>query len=310
VDAVVATFADKAEFPCHVLHRSETLAAVDSWYSAVATHASEGEAVVLLGDDDLLVPWGLEDRYRELVRTQADMLLSDFADRLYFFDEARRFWMTGPMPSQGDQAKQVCLWEFSPAKHPEASFVSNHCYRNTPGLRRGLDLAFAWCDSQTWLARGVRTAMLPFYLPYAITLTGGRVMALHSKCVLRGACAEEAIRSAYADGGNVAFYGLCAYDIFANRSLPNYSERLSAVCARFRASILRGLLTIPLDGGITLDALVKTYTHAGLQWSDLLSRDVLHGITKVAVRLLGLRGARLRMMGRFGTLPRTESLFP
>jgi hypothetical protein len=286
-----------------------TIAAVDSWFSAIAELAAEDETVFLLGDDDLMLPWGLRDRHREIVENDGDMLLSDFASRIYFFDGGRKYWMTGPLPAEVDQERKAVRWDFFPAEHPEASFISNHCYRNTAGFRRGLELAFAWCDSQSWLARGIRTAMLPFYLPYAIALVGGTVLSLRSKCVLRGAYAEEAIRSAYADGGNTAFYNLCAHDVFANRGLPLYTGRLSRVCGNFRQAVLRGFLTMVLDRGITLDVLVRTFGHSGLRLTDLLSVDVLRGVPRVAINLLGLRGARLRLMRRSGALQETERLF-
>jgi hypothetical protein len=56
--------------------------------------------------------------------------------------------------------------------------------------------------------------MLPFYLPYAITVADGYVTAINSKCVIRGAVADEAIKTTYADGGNIDFYCLCAFDTF------------------------------------------------------------------------------------------------
>jgi hypothetical protein len=309
VDGIVAGFAGSSSIACRAYHRRETIAPVDSWFGAIAEFAAENEAVFLLGDDDLMLPWGLQDRYRELMESQADMLLSDFASRIYFFDGGHKYWMTTPLPTETQQEKSAIPWDFLPADHPEASFMSNHCYRYTVKFRRGLELAFAWCDSQGWLARGTRTGMLPFYLPYTITLTGGRVLSLRSQCVIRGASVQEAVRSAYADGGNEAFYNLCAYDVFANRTLPLYTERLSLVCARFRQRIIRHFLTMVLDKSITLEMLENTFRHSGLKLADLLSPDVLHGLPKVAIGLLGMRGARLRIMRRLKSLQKTELLF-
>jgi hypothetical protein len=309
VDSIVGEFSSNSTIVCRVRHRQETIPGIDSWYSAIAEFATENEAVFLLGDDDLMMPWGLNDRYREILRNEADMLLSDFARRIYFCDEGRRYWLTGPLPVQSDQATNARRWDFLPAAHPEASFMSNHCYRNTASFREGLRLAFEWCDSQPWLPRSVRTGMLPLYLPYTISLSGGKVLSLRSKCVLRGACAEEATRSTYADGGNTVFYNLCAYDIFVNQAFPPHTEELARVGAHLRQGVIRGFLTMLGDKGITLQMLATTLRHSGLGPTDLFAADVLHGVPKVAIRLLGLRGARLRIISRSRALPRTEQLF-
>lgn len=309
LDAILAEFSGNTTFAFQILHRKETIPATDNWFSAVAEFAAEDEVVFFLGDDDLMLPWGLQDRYLEIRENQADMLLSDFADRIYFFDQGRRYWLTGPLPVERDQANRVRRWDFFPAKHPEASFISNHCYRNTANFRSGLDLAYAWCESQSWLERKVRTAMLLFYLPYAITLAGGRVVSLQSKCVLRGANADEAIKSTFQDGGNPDFYGLCAYDVFANLDFPPYKDRLALVGTRFKHGIIRGFLTMVFDEHITWRTLAKTYRHSGLRFSDILSAEVVYGVTTIAVKLLGLRGTRLRKMRRSKLLPVTESMF-
>ena len=309
VEGILAEFSGNATFAFRAQHRKETIPATDNWFSAVAEFAAEDEVVFFLGDDDLMLPWGLQDRYLEIQGNQADMLLSDFADRIFFFDQGRKYWMSGPLPKWQDQDKRTRRWEFYPAKHPEASFISNHCYRNTVNFRRGLDLAYAWCDSQSWLEKKVRTAMLLFYLPYAITLAGGRVVSLNSKCVFRGANADEAIRSPYQDGGNPDFYGLCAYDIFANLDFPLYKDKLALVGTRFKRGIIRGFLTMLIDEHITWRVLAKTFRHSGLRFSDIISADVLYGVLTLAVKLLGLRGTRLRKMRESKSLLMTEGLF-
>jgi hypothetical protein len=308
VDGILAEFSGNTTFAFRAHHRKETIPATDNWFSAVAEFAAEDEVVFFLGDDDLMLPWGLQDRYLGIQENQADMLLSDYADRIFFFDQARKYWMTGPPPAGQDQEKCARQWEFFPAKHPEASFISNHCYRNTANFRSGLGLAYAWCDSQSWLEKKVRTAMLLFYLPYAITLAGGRVVSLHSKCVFRGATADEAIRSPFQDGGNPDFYGLCAYDVFANLDFPPYKDRLALVGTRFKRGIIRGFLTMLFDEHIAWRTLAKTYRHSGLRFSDFIAVDVLYGVPTLAVKLLGLRGTRLKKMRKSKSLEMTERL--
>lgn len=309
VDGIVGQFMDEVNFTCCAIHRQVTMPGIDSWFSAVSEYADEDEVIFLLGDDDLMLPWGLKERYREIMECKADMLLSDFADRIYFFEKGQKYWMPDSLPEKALQDKCARQWEFWPAKHPEASFMSNHCYRNTACFRRGLDLAFAWCDSQSWLKREVRTGMLPFYLPYAITIAGGKVASLKSKCVIRGAVAEEAIKASYADGGNTAFYNLCAFDVFENRALPLYEERLAGVGAHFKPAVIGGFMTMLFDKKIPLQTLVLTFKHAGFRLTNLICADVFHGVITVCINVLGLRGARLRLRRRSKSLLATEQIF-
>lgn len=309
VNTIVDQFNNHDNFTCIAIHRQVTIPAIDSWFSAINEHAIENEVVFLLGDDDLMLPWGLTDRYSEIIDQKADFLLSDYAERIYFFDEGKKYWMPAPLPMEIEQEKSSCQWNFWPSCNLEASFMSNHCYRNTIGFRRGLKLAFEWCDSQSWLKREVRTAMLPFYLPYAITIAEGKVVSLNSKCVIRGAVADEAIKHSYADGGNTAFYNLCAFDIFENRSLPLYDERLAFVSAYFKPTIIGEFMTMVFDSKIPIETLIMTLRHSGIRFLDLISVDVFKGLRKVCISLIGLRGVRLRFLRQSKSLLYTEQIF-
>lgn len=296
-------------FECIALHRKVTIAAVDSWYSAMNEVALEGEVVFLLGDDDLMLPWGIRDRYFEISRNAADMLISDFLDRIFFFDRGRKYLLSAKLPKIEDRKNLAQRWDFFPAKHPEASFISNHCYRNTPAFRKGLALAFIWCNSQNWLDRPVRTGMLPFYLAYAVMLSGGEVFALHSKCVLRGAIAEEAMRSNYSDGGNQSFYHLLAYNIFSNRDLPHYQERLSKVCGRFKPGIFSGFISMLVDKNISFKDLMTTLKKSNIGVADIFCVDLIRSAGAVLIQIFGLRGVRLKLLSRSRFLNPIEDIF-
>lgn len=310
---IVNSIINECEFSndieCKAIHRETTIPAVDSWFSAMAEYATEGEVVFLLGDDDLLLPWGLRDRYSEILKHNADMLLSDFAGRIFFFEKGQKYWLCGSIPGEAQQEKIARPWEFFPAKHPEASFMSNHCYRNTANFRKGLALAFGWCDSQSWLERSVRTSMLPFYIPYAIAVSDGKVISLQSKCVLRGAIAAEALRSTYSDGGNLSFYHLLAYCIFTNIELPHYSQRLAGVAARFKPGFLSGFFTILIDRNVQLKELLITFYKSNLRLRDLFCSSVAGSIGVVLTNMFGLRGLNLRLRARSKSLLPTSQFF-
>lgn len=307
VDSVVRQFTLQAPFECTVVHREKTLPAVESWFSAMFEHAREGEVVFLLGDDDLLLPWGLVNRVRQVRAANADMLLSDFAQRVYFFERGEKCWVDSPLPASPSFAASAVPWDYYPAPHPEASFISNHCYRNTEAFRRGFETAMSWCRSQHWVPFEFAGANLPFFMAYAITSTGGRVVALHETAVLRGALADELMVQEYSDGGNTAFFCLLIYNVFSNPRLHRDLAPFERVRSLYRRAFLQGLLSIFSNPAISAGVLRETIARSGLRGRDLVSPGVLNPGT--LSRLLPvLRGYRLRRRARLDALENTASL--
>lgn len=310
VTRICNAFGQRTGLHPEVVDRGISLPPAEHWYRTILETAALGETVILHGDDDLFLPWGVASRVSEIQRANADMLLSDFADKVYFFDSGRKYWLTEKLPSQDGQAQSVVHWGFHPEKHPDPSFLSNHCYRNTPAFRSGLELAFEWCESQTWIDRSLRTLMLPFYLPYAIAVTGGRVVALHSQCVLRGADADELVRAAYGvSNWNTAFCDLCAYDIFANRALRLHQPAMLAVCDRFLPNIRRSFATLLFDGPVLRSTAFRTIRHANLPLRVCVSLAGLYGLRLVVARLFGQTGRTLKKVRASSVLKFTEQFF-
>jgi hypothetical protein len=294
VDSTIAQFCFERNFECRAIHREKTLLAVESWFSAMFSIAQEDEVVVLLGDDDIVLPWGLKKRYHHIIQQRADMLLSDFESRIYFFKGGEKCWYVSDKSRLPADEVIPQDWDFFPAPHPEPSFMSNHCYRNTPYFRKGLELAFSWCATQHWINPEFRTGILPYYLPYCIKTSGGKVVSLQERCVLRGAVAEEMFYQDYSDGGNSAFYALCCYNTFVNRKLHFEIEAFTELQDFFRNQFLKGFPTIFLNKKISLKCLIKTISESDLTGWDLLDRRVIRGIPSILGQIPGLKGIRLR----------------
>jgi hypothetical protein len=294
VDQIVAHYTFAEPFQCQVVHRERTLAAVDSWFLALAATAMEDEVVVLLGDDDLLLPWGLTSRHRAIVAAQADMLLSDFIQRIYFFRQGTRCWFAGQLPDKPRCNSPAVPWDYLPAPHPEASFISNHCYRYTAAFRRGLELARKWCDAQEWVPVEFGTANLPFYLAYALRASGARVFALRQTCVFRGSVAEEAMFQDYSDGGNTAFFSLCIYNTFSNPQLHDDLSQFGALRSRYKNAFVQNALSILLNRKISKPVLWETMTRSMVTVSDFFARKALLNVLGFLKQIPGLRGFRLR----------------
>jgi len=309
IDQIIEEIDLSQQYNIYTLHREITLPGIDSWYSAIKKYAYQDEVIMLLGDDDLILPWGLYYRYSEVKRAEADMLLSDHVERIYFFDEGRKYYLTSQIPNESLQAKKAKEWQFYPLDSAEPSFMSNHCYRYTENFLLGLELAYKWCEAQSWLSREVNTAMLPFYMPYAISLVGGKVVSLKSKSVLRGALAEEAMHTSFADGGNIAFYNLCAFDTFNNKDLKCWDTRMLNVGPRFYQDIISSYITIFFDRKISLYDALFTIRHSGIKNLELLKIAALNGLIKTLYKALGFGGMRLKLLKKSNKLLPIENLF-
>ena len=199
-------------------------------------------------------------------------------------------------------------WDYLPAKHPEASFISNHCYRNTKGFRKGFELAMNWCSAQDWVPLEFATGNYPFYIAYAIKSSGGKVFALHEKDVLRGCLAEEAIYQEYADGGNLAFYHLLIYDTFANTALHADIQPFKAVRLKSKQVFLMGFLGILGNKKISINACRITMQHSGIKFTELFTK-LFYNIRHLLRMIPWLRGYRLKKLAKSTILMQSDELF-
>jgi len=308
VDSIISGFNFENNFECRVIHREEKMPAIESWFSAIFATAHEDEVVCLLGDDDILLPWGLKNRYHQISQSKADMLLSDFYQRLYFFQRGEKCWLDCEIPTPPVVDVPAVPWDYLPAKHPEASFMSNHCYRNTESFRRGFETAMTWCQAQDWVPFEFATGNSPFYMAYAIKSSGGKVVALHEKDVLRGSVADEAMFQDYADGGNTAFYCLLIFNTFANKALHADLEVFDELRLIYRRAFLGGFLSIINNKRISIATCMETMRHSGINFSELLARESLSNVHGILRMILGLRGYHLKKRAKSDTLKHTHEL--
>lgn len=306
IDSIISQFDFINNFKCAVIHRKKTIPGIESWFSAIFATAEEGEVVCLLGDDDILLPWGLKNRYYQIINSQADMLLSDFYQRLYFFQGGNKCWMNCEMPLPPVKDIPAVPWDYLPAKHPEASFMSNHCYRNTEAFRRGFETAMTWCYTQDWVPVEFATGNCPFYMAYAVKSTGGKVVALHEKDVLRGSIAEEAILQDYADGGNTAFYCLLIFNTFSNQTLHTDLHDFNELRLVYKRAFVGNFLSILDNKRISNDMLLRTMRHSGINFGQLFTNASLTNIHSFLRILPWLRGYRLKKLAKSDSLKQTN----
>jgi hypothetical protein len=309
INNIVSRYSENKKFECVAHNRIKTLPALVSWFSAIHEYAIQDEVIMLLGDDDLMLPWGLQVRYETIISNKSDMLLTDFTHHIYFFEKGRRYWLTNDLPTEDEVLTTPNNWNFIPEKHPEASFISNHCYRYTENFKRAVNLTFEWANKQYWLAEDMRTGMIPFYLPYALKLTKGKVISLEKKCVIRGAMADELINSDYSNGGNRMFYDLCALNVFKNLYKNTENKSFLSVCKYFENGVITGFFTILSDKKITNKDIFQTMKNSNFEYIKLINTKILYGLIILLIQILGLRGIRLRLRRLFKMHNPIEEMF-
>jgi uncharacterized Zn ribbon protein len=77
--------------------------------------------------------------------------------------------------------------------------------------------------------------------------------------------------------------------------LSTGDKKLADVCKNFKKEIISGLITMLFDKKISFQSIKKTFTHSGLSYRDLIDVNIFKGIKVIIVKVLGIRGARLRL---------------
>lgn len=292
VSALVAEFSHEKRFEWDILNREKTIPPVENWYSAIFQEALPNEVVFINSDDDLFFPWSLENRFAEIERLGADLLLAQIDSGLFFYQQATRVFHDSDFSDTGELSANLLDMGSVGSFFPQ--HLSNHCYRNTGRLRAGYDKAMSWCMTQDWLDSHNRTLFLVLYLPFAILLSGGAVAGLRRPCIMRGRDAEEIAEARYGvPSWNHAFAVLCAWGVFGNAELRDLEE-LDTIRIQYRDEFARWFLTCLWDPRVNRSVLLKTLRRVGFPVAHLLSIKVLQGVRPILGELTRMRGVRLQ----------------
>lgn len=286
------------------LDREETLPPVDNWYSAIQDIAQQDEVVFLQGDDDLFTPWSIVDRYIECLQSGADLLLTHSLSGLVYISSEECYFPEQFPVRKACNGSRALGWE--EIVDWGSAFIGNHCYRNSGTFRAGIERAFIWCEEQFWLDRSTRTLMLPYYLPYAITIMGGQVRGFDSECVIRGRDLEEILHAPFGvSGWNSGFLTLCAYGVLNNTDLATNAELKSA---RFTLAKMASewFFTFFVDKRIQNDVAKQTLQRIPLPKSTELRFLQLMSLRRVLVDRMGLTAWRLRRQAPKKSIPVSE----
>ena len=184
------------------------------WYDVVDRFAKKDEVVIFCCDDDLITSWSLKERYKWITEKNADFLLGRMNNSIYFdmknktvFSDNLNFIYkenTYPEKLNISQLNDYC-----------AVAVSNTCFRYTEIIKKSIDLAMEWCNSDTDIELYYRTCWYSFYLPIAILIEKGIVLGIDQELFFRGRDIEEIKTTKFGTATfvNFPYQNLCAYDI-------------------------------------------------------------------------------------------------
>ncbi len=301
IQSIVDRFAQHRQFSWKILFRETTLPAAENWYSSICEQAQPNEVVMINADDDLFFPWSLEDRYLEIRRLDAELLLARLDSSLIFSEQAERAChlarFPAPQPVAARQLSFQQIDDFAP------QHLSNHCYRFTERFRQSLARAQEWCDAQHWLDDHNRTLFITLYLPYAMLLCQGTVAGLATPCVMRGRELEELQAAKYGvPSWNHGFIHLCALGVLDNTDLRPIRE-LDLVREKFSDEFVRWFLTCLVDARVGRKQLRQTLGRVRFPVSRLASWKTLHGMNLILRDLMRVRGWRLGRASRRTSMP-------
>ena len=309
VNQITSSFKYKHKFKLEIIHRDKTMPGVYSWFDALGKKAKENEVICMLGDDDILYPLSLEKRYLALKEFKADMLLTKYTDRLYFYDNGNKCFLDGKLETYNFKDYKGSKWLYSnyPSSGPrgsQPSFVSNHSYRYTSSLKKGLKKAYLWCDAQSDVSEDMRTGNIPFYLAYAIKASDGIVVECDFDGVIRGQVVEEIGFQEYADGGSTAFFNLLLYDTFSNKNIHDDLGLFKEIRDHFKNAFLTGFISILLNKKISNKVLCAYVKKCNISFYD---RRVFIALRNIIIQVFGLRGYRLKQKSKTNTFVDTKN---
>jgi len=170
-----------------VVHRDTPLFPVMNWYESIREFSESGDLVFLHGDDDLMLPETLAQRYAAMAGSDATIQLCGTAGVAYFRASAdgAEAIIRPPLAARRSAAGDGAV-EYPPFGEPSryGPLISCHAYRNSDAFWRVHDHAVA--AFRRWVGeRNQYLGLLPYALPLFDASTNG-VQRIRLDAVYRG----------------------------------------------------------------------------------------------------------------------------
>jgi len=297
VDDCIKNLKNNGDVDIFSVHRNPPMAPLDSWFDAIKNFSVEGEAVALIGDDDLAVKGGFKKRLDALEVNKCDFLLCKYFDRLFFYDNIKSFWYSGE-DNIINNFKNLIVEEYvyTEPNGVEASFMSNHTYRNSKHLWDGFELAKRWASEHEdrGIPSSLATATIPFYLSYTIAIVGGTINQANIYPVIRGGIVEDITSRQYSGGGSTALFGLLNLDVLSNKVKTLDQNSFKLLKNRFEKAITKGIIGIIFSKDIKINILLYLLKSSNFRLSNLVSLTLFFNVFLLISKIKFLRGFRLK----------------
>ena len=277
----------------HLFNREDSaMTPFEKWFDCIFKFAKNNETIIMMGDDDLMLPFGIENRFKYINQHSADFLLCPFYERVYFVSDGSKLIKTNELSKNINISKpKLKKWDPNILEHNNTTFISSHCFRNSQLFRKALNISKDISIEQEWAIRDLSMGIIPSYLPYIINEIGGKVLYCDQKPVVRGAILDEALIQDYSDGGTALYYSLIAYQTFSKlASKGNFDYKIileiNLNCIKSR------LLEIFINPKLQYKHYLKALKMTKLKIKNIISIKLLKSLLKVLFPFL--RGIRLK----------------
>ncbi len=188
----------RGDWEVRVVHRDPPMDPVLSWFGGIREYASDGDAVFLVGDDDIVLPDGLVARTDILEESNADVLLSRPYPGTLWFDDARdRAYLSRGAPPLSRCVKDA--WTLADPRSLAATmnaFIGDQAYRLTPSFWDSFERTMAIMRSVP-VSGNQQLANIPFLLPLVASIHG-RVATSEMPVSIRGMRVHDASKERFA----------------------------------------------------------------------------------------------------------------
>ena len=286
-------------FSIKIFNRKKSFSpATLGWFNCIEKYIEEDESLVFLGDDDLLLPYGIINRFRQITENQADILVSKYISRAFFFNGGKSFISSFKEMDIKNQDFEVLKWDPGILDHNDTTFISSICFRYTEKFRKALLLSIDLCSKEDWGFKNKHLSygLLISFLPYLVDYLGGKVLYSNEFTVVRGAILEETANSSYADGGSILIYSLIGfYHINNLKKIDSKYEKYEKIQTIYLRSIQKRIIQIFFIRHIPIKKIFSLLHDCKLSLNDLITYRIFNFSTiKETIPFLSTLGLKIR----------------
>lgn len=187
----------RGRWEIQIVHRDPPMEPVRSWFGGIRELGAPGDAVFLIGDDDIVLPDALVARCRILEESGADILMNPPYRGTLWFEEGDRAYLAEDAPPltrcRAGAWSIVGPTELAPKL---SAFLGDQTFRLTEGFWDAFDRSMAIMNAVP-VQGNQQLANVPYLLPIVASIHG-RVAACDVVACIRGMRVRDAVGARFA----------------------------------------------------------------------------------------------------------------